>query len=147
MKRMNTILLIKVFLRTSLAIGIIFISACFDTDTQSIDQGPSALDVDVNVEAGTLMLRASPKISSVELDWDEVEGAVDYQVSYKLNNESETLTLTDGASHFTFSAIEASTYYVSVAALNGNLQTLSKSKVIKIVTGSSAALNKSDVGL
>lgn len=142
-------MLAKLFLSFALLGSLLFIAACEDTKVQSTDEGPSPLDVDVNVESNNLLLRAAPQQTVVDLDWDAVSGAVDYEVTRQLQEDDseEIIAYTEGATEFSFATSAGQTYLVRVAALNQNDLVIKLSKVLTVSTGSANAIQKSDEGL
>lgn len=140
-------MLAKLFLSFALVGSLLFINACEDTQVQSTDEGPSALDVNVDTE--TLLLKAAPQQTQVDLDWDAVSGAVDYEVTRQLQEDDseEIIAYTEGATEFSFSTSAGQTYLVRVAALNQNDVIIKLSKVLTVSTGSANAIQKSDEGL
>lgn len=129
--------------------GLVFLNACEDTKVQSIDKGPSTFDVNVNIEADNLLLRAALKPTVVDLDWDAVSGAVDYQVTRELQeaDSTEIIEFTNGATKFSFASTAGQTYFVTVAAIDSNNIIIKQSKVITVQTTEPDVFLKSDEGL
>ena len=136
MKIFNTLFLILVS-------SSIFLSGCLENE--SIDD---TAKFDVNVEESELLkLRAGFAENSITLNWDKVDGAVDYRVSRELDGANPVVELTGGLTSFSFSTSAGQSYDIVVAALDAQKKIIQTSKTINVTTANSNASLKSDVGL
>lgn len=146
--------LIKIPFYTALIFGVLSLNACLesDRDNASMDAGPTPSVQIPETEPGELpknmTLRAAPTLNSVELEWNAVEGAVDYQVSRELQDSSNGAIeiLTGGARNFSFSTSGKETYKVWITAINDQGAFLGLSKIVKVISADPDAVLLSDQG-
>ena len=137
-----------------LPLALFALSACLDDGESADSSSPEIKNPDTGIDVGEqgypsaapkFSFRADPKINTINLSWNSVNGATSYDVSRTLEGGSATVENTESP-NFSFSTGESETYQVWVAALDENGSVIEVSNKMNVTTGSSAALMLSDEG-